>query len=212
MKLASTLLVMQVPSAPPASSLTAAAKYMLLNVKELQLLRAAAPQLFLAARPLRDAGLPPLAPQRCPSFMVSSPRSAVAWALLLPNSCGLVLSLFASPAEKGKRRPGVVGPGGGGGGGRGSVAPVELLAAEVPNAQLSEAAARPAAAAAPPVGRAARRGRPRARPDHPCHPFAHGRCRRRSRCRARRRRPSRRRRRPAGRRPRAPSSPTTARR
>ena len=80
---------------------------------------------------------------------MSSPRSAVAWALLLPNSCGLVLSLFASPAEKGKRRPASWGPGGGGGGGRGSVAPVELLAAEVPNAQLSEAAARPAAAAAP---------------------------------------------------------------
>ena len=34
-------------------------EYMLLNVKELQLLQPpAAPQLFLAARPLRDAGLP----------------------------------------------------------------------------------------------------------------------------------------------------------
>ena len=208
LKVASTLLVMPVPSAPPASSLTAAAKYMLLNVKELQLLQPpAAPQLFLAARPLRDAGLPPLAPQRCPSFMVSSPRSAVAWALLLP-----IAAASSSPASlrPPRRASGVQRRGARrrrrrrwlGGARRTS----RRGGAE---RATSEAAARPAAAAAPlSVGLRDEGGHERGRiilaiRSHTgLQPL-------RSRCRARRRRPSREGRRPAAA---APSLPTTVRR
>ena len=205
MKLASTLLVMQVPSAPPASS-SPPPPSTCSSVKELQLLQPPAARLFLAARPLRDAGLPPLAPQRCRRSWCPA-RSAVAWALLLPNSCGLVLSLFASPAgasggpRRGARRRrrrrsrlggarrtsrrggaerATVGGGGaaGGGGGtcRSGCATGGHERGRIILAIRSHTGLLP--------------------PPQPL--------------RARRRRPSRRR--PAGRRPRAPSSPTTARR